>query len=139
MQDHPTRYQILDDVWDARDAQPFNILGEHGKLLVTTRKEDVSHQLGAEPRPLGELATDDALELLARYAGVPRGQLPPEAPRLAHECGELPLALALAGALVRGRPRDRWRAVLHRLTAADFKPEPGPYTPAGSSRPAACR
>jgi hypothetical protein len=38
---------------------------------------------------------------------------------IAEECGNLPLALAMVGAMVHGRP-DRWANALHRLRSADL-------------------
>ena len=35
------------------------------------------------------------------------------------ECGHLPLALAMVGAMVQGKP-DRWENVLHKLRNADL-------------------
>jgi hypothetical protein len=110
---------ILDDVWQYAHVEPVLVLGERCKLLVTTRKEDVVRTLHAEPRPLGELPESEALELLASYADIDCGALPPEAPAIVAECGGLPLALAIAGAMVRGRPANRWPYVLQHLREAD--------------------
>jgi WD40 repeat protein len=44
---------------------------------------------------------------------------PPEAQEVARECGNLPLALAMTGAMLRGKP-NRWGNVLHKLQNADL-------------------
>ncbi len=111
---------VLDDVWNAEHAEALAVLGRMGKLLLTTRNEKVGRRLGAEPDPLGELAREEGLSLLARYAGVARDALPSEAREVARECGDLPLALAMAGSMVRSRPPDRWRNILERLRRADL-------------------
>jgi WD40 repeat protein len=111
---------VLDDVWDAEPAEALAVLGRMGKLLLTTRNERVARRLGAEPDPIGELPPAEGLSLLARYAGSARDALPPEAREVAGECGYLPLALAMAGSMVRGRPPDRWRNVLQRFRRADL-------------------
>ncbi|MFH7025042.1 MAG: NB-ARC domain-containing protein [Heteroscytonema crispum UTEX LB 1556] len=47
--------------------------------------------------------------------------LPEEAKEVARECGNLPLALAMVGAMLRGKPRNRWGNVLERLRNADLE------------------
>jgi hypothetical protein len=110
---------VLDDVWNTKDSAPFDVLSERSKLLVTTRKNDVSRSLGAEPHGIATLPNSDALGLLARYAELDVQNLPPEAADLARECGELPLALAMIGSHLRGKPADRWQTALANLRAAD--------------------
>jgi WD40 repeat protein len=112
---------VLDDVWDADHAQALAVLGRMGRLLLTSRNEKVARRLGATPDSLGELAPGEGLALLARYAGRTGDTLPPEAEELARECGYLPLALAMAGSMVRGRPPDRWRNVLERFRRAELE------------------
>jgi WD40 repeat protein len=46
--------------------------------------------------------------------------LPPEAEAVADECGNLPLALAIVGAMLRGKP-NRWENILHKLRNADLE------------------
>jgi NB-ARC domain len=49
-------------------------------------------------------------------------KLPPEAAEVAKECGYLPLALAMIGAMMRSDPRPTaWPDVLARLKQADLK------------------
>lgn len=112
---------VLDDVWDADHAAALAVLGSMGKLLLTSRIEKVARRLGADPDPLGELPPKEGLSLLARYAGTAPGALPDEAREIAEECGYLPLALAMAGSMLRGRPADRWRNVLERFQRADLE------------------
>jgi WD40 repeat protein len=111
---------VLDDVWDADHAQALAVLGKMGRLLLTSRNEKVARRLGAEPDPLRELPPREGLSLLARYAGLAEKALPAEAAELAEECGYLPLALAMAGSMVRGRP-DRWRNILERFRRAELE------------------
>ena len=97
---------ILDDVWQGAHVAPFNVMGDLGRLLVTTRKHEVALGLGAESQRVDELSSSDAIALLAQYAGLPLDALPPEAPELVRECGELPLALAVVGSMLRGKPAE---------------------------------
>jgi ribosomal protein L21 len=92
---------ILDDVWQVADAEAFNALGFAGRLLITTRDGELITGLGATSYPLDVLNDTQALELLAVWAGVAVSDLPEEAKAVAAECGNLPLALAQCGAMVR--------------------------------------
>jgi WD40 repeat protein len=112
---------VLDDVWDAADADAFIVPADRSRTLLTTRREDIIRALGAERFELGELVSADARELLARYARLATDRLPPEADDIVRECGELPLALAMAGSMLRGRPADRWARVRQLLRTADLE------------------
>ncbi len=103
---------VLDDVWDASHAEAFAAVGPTGRLLVTTRDQQVLTALGAETHELDVLEPLAALSLLADWADQ-TPPLPAEASRVARECGYLPLALALAGALV--REGSAWTVVLAAL------------------------
>ncbi|HYV47836.1 MAG TPA: NB-ARC domain-containing protein [Myxococcaceae bacterium] len=116
----PPSLLILDDVWRAEDAEPFNAIASPSRLLITTRNRDVASGLGATVRELLELKAAAGLALLAAYADRPVGTLPQVALEIVRECGELPLALAMAGAMLRGRPDDRWPTLLAQLQKADL-------------------
>jgi len=112
---------ILDDVWNARHAGAFDALGPRGRLLLTTRDARLLTALGASEHRLDVLDEDQTLRLLAKWTGIGQtADLPDQARDVARECGYLPLALAMAGTMVRGRP-GRWENVLHRLRTADLE------------------
>jgi WD40 repeat protein len=75
--------------------------------------------LGAEQQELAVLTWDQSLELIALWANCERAKLPREAADIVRECGCLPLAVAMVGAQLRGKP-DRWPLVLHKLQNADL-------------------
>jgi hypothetical protein len=54
--------------------------------------------------PLDVLTEEQSREFLARQSELKAEALPPEASDLIHECGRLPLALAMIGAMLRGKP-----------------------------------
>lgn len=111
---------VLDDVWDVRYAEAVvSALGPRCRLLVTTRDSRVGLALGATELRLGVLTDAQALTLLAKWADQDVAMLPTEALTVADECGNLPLALAMIGALARGRT-DRWAGALQRLRDADL-------------------
>ena len=92
---------VLDNVW-ARPTCPLSPWpGRMGGLLVTTR--DAATLPGDTGISLDELAPEAALQLLAGWTATPAGQLPAEAAQVAQECGYLPLALALCGAMIADR------------------------------------
>jgi hypothetical protein len=104
---------LLDDLWRFQDAEPFDVLGPSSRLLVTTRDADLLVALGARELPLDVLSEELALDLLSSWSGQVRTVLPAAARAVAESCGYLPLALALAGARVRGGAR--WEEVLSAL------------------------
>ncbi|MDZ8189057.1 MAG: NB-ARC domain-containing protein [Nostoc sp. ChiSLP02] len=111
---------ILDDVWQSKHAEAFNALGQKCKMLITTRDNKVLQELGAVKHLLGLLEDEEALTLLALWAKQEKETLPVEAHEVVRECGNLPLALAMIGALVQGKP-DRWDNLLHKLRNADLE------------------
>ncbi|ABW33415.1 NB-ARC domain-containing protein [Acaryochloris marina] len=110
---------ILDDVWRIADAEVFNVLGHQSTLVVTTRDSGLITRLGATDFSLSVLNDDQALELLAAWVGVPISDLPSQAQAVAKECGNLPLALAQCGAMV--RDLTPWPHVLSALQDSDLE------------------
>ena len=90
---------VIDDVWSAAAAQAFRVTGPRGRVLYTTRDPAVLAAAGAVAEPVGVLPAAAARQLLSRLAG---GALPPEADRVLVATGQVALAVALAGAAVRG-------------------------------------
>lgn len=112
-------FLVLDDVWESRDIAPFLFDSPKSRLMITTRDARTAVALGAEQQALTVLTKQQSLELLALWAGYQIEQLPPEASEIVRECGRLPLAVAMVGAQLRGKP-DRWPHMLHKLRSADL-------------------
>lgn len=110
---------VLDDIWDMTHAEAFvNALGPRCRLLITTRDGGLATGLGAQEHRLDVLSDDAALKLLADWSEQTVDSLPPEARAVADECGNLPFALALCGAMARdGTP---WADLLDALRQADL-------------------
>lgn len=114
---------VLDDVWDAAHVAALDVvssIGEEvptGRTLITTRSLDVLTWSGVEVHPLDIMTTEQARVLLAEWSGIALAEVPAEANDVAEACGRLPLALVLAGALVR-RPGGSWARVLRLLQTA---------------------
>jgi WD40 repeat protein len=112
---------VLDDVWDITHAEIFlNGLGPRCRLIMTTRDGGLARSLGAEELSLDVLSDEQALLLLASWAGQAVANLPQTAREVADGCGNLPLALAMVGAMIRGNAA-RWEAVLRKLRGPDLQ------------------
>jgi len=59
---------------------------------------------GAREFTANLLTEDESRQVLAKWSGRPAEGLPPQASEVIHECGYLPLALAMIGAQLRGKP-----------------------------------
>ena len=90
---------ILDDVWREEHAEAFTRLGDGCRLLVTTRDRAVLEKIAAAEHRLDVLSPERALDLLASGVGQAVDALPREASEIARECGFLPLAISVVGAL----------------------------------------
>jgi tetratricopeptide (TPR) repeat protein len=110
---------VLDDVWDVEAMQPFIVEGAPAaRLLFTTRDASLVTALGADEFPVNVLSAKQSRQLLSEWTGMAPPDLPVEADEVAHHCGNLPLALALCGALV--RDGDSWVTVRDALRDADL-------------------
>ena len=91
---------VLDNAWQPDQVEPLvDVLGPACRLLLTTRRADLAQSLGAPAIALELPDEAVALKHLADWAGVAPDDLPPEAAEVARECGRLPFALALNGAM----------------------------------------
>ncbi|MBD2609072.1 hypothetical protein H6G81_32290 [Scytonema hofmannii FACHB-248] len=111
---------ILDDVWNLNDASAFDVLEKRSQMLITTRDAGIITALGGEEYQLSILNQQQALALLADWAEKAVEELPSIALEVAQECGYLPLALSMVGAMMRGKPTNRWQNVLEKLRCADL-------------------
>jgi WD40 repeat protein len=110
---------VLDDVWNPHDAAPFLMDSPRSRLLITTRDARTAVSLGAHQQSLDVLTWEQSLQLVSLWSDCPISRLPLETAEVIRECGCLPLALAMVGALLRGKP-DRWKNILQRLRDADL-------------------
>jgi WD40 repeat protein len=112
---------ILDDAWHLDHAAALNLVSAPGRLLVTTRKREVLVGLAAHEFRVDVLSLPEAVRMLADWAGVKDpALLPPQATDVAQECGRLPLALAMIGAMVQLRPTV-WLDALEFLRSRDLE------------------
>ena len=93
---------VIDDVWSDAAAQAFRITGPRGRLLFTSRDEQVITATGSASHRIGVLSRETARALAAGILGVPAATLPTDADHAFAHVGWVPLAVALVSAAVRG-------------------------------------
>src|SRR5271165_1997137 len=112
---------VVDDAWTLDAAAAFPVTEPPSRLLITTRYNEVLVGLGAVEHCVDVLPPSEALEMLAEWAGQKdANNLPSEAAEVAKECGYLPLALAIIGAMICLRP-TAWKDAFSRLRHADLE------------------
>ena len=116
---------VLDDVWRTEHARAFEVTGSRCRTLITTRDAGVLTALGAEDVQLAVLSEDQALALLAEWVKQPASVLPDEARTLVERCGYLPLAISVAGAMV--RDGTAWTDLLAALEEGNLRFLDHPY------------
>jgi hypothetical protein len=103
---------IVDDVWEEAHAVPFlQASGSKCALLVTTRLTSVAEALANIPEAiyvLPVLTEDDALKLLGYLTPASVDEHPDECRELVRDLECLPLALHVAGRLLRTESKMGW-------------------------------
>lgn len=111
---------ILDNIWKVPQATPFfNALGSRCRLLITTRNHDVVTSLGAQEYKIKVISKPESLKLLANWREKDANSLPLEVAEVARECGYLPLALSICGAMAKNG--ISWSDILEALKEADLE------------------
>jgi WD40 repeat protein/cellulose biosynthesis protein BcsQ len=111
---------VVDDIWQAEDIQPFLAESRRSRILFTTRDRSIAVAVGSAELTADLLTEAESRVVLAHWAGVDEGGLPDEAVDLIRECGRLPLALSMVGAMLRGKPPMFWGRVLKVLRTAEL-------------------
>jgi hypothetical protein len=110
---------VLDNIWKVEQLEPIlPSLDVNTRLLVTTRDAGLVAAVGARGVDIHELSESAALHQLADWAGQNIGDLPVAATELAKECGYLPFALALNGAML--SEGHTWDDLLTALRSAEL-------------------
>jgi hypothetical protein len=113
---------VMDDAWTIDHGDAFSVTAPPARLLITTRNREVLVGLSAKEQLVHVLKPDDALLVLAEWTDEKRpDRLPAEAAEVAKECGYLPLALSMIGAMVQlDSTPTAWQDALKRLRQADL-------------------
>ena len=106
---------IIDDVWDRKPLEEFDILNNDSKLIITTRKKDLVEDISAKNYAIDILSPKQSLELLKNKVGVIDENLVDLAEKILKRCGYLPLAISMIGALLKGKNKFWWDDILNRL------------------------
>jgi len=111
---------VLDDIWKKSDLEPFLADSQRSRLLFTTRDASIARFTGAQEHTAELLDLEQARELLAAWAGLDGNPRPPQLDAVVKECGNLPLALSIVGAMLRGATPEEWEDTLGLLHKADL-------------------
>ena len=109
---------ILDNVWSAEEIAAFDVMGPRCRALVTTQDAGVVSATGAVLHQLDVLTATESIQLLENAAGQPLLAVT-EAHAVAQECGGLPLALVVAGSLV--KEGVGWADLVQKLRQANLE------------------
>ena len=99
---------VVDDVWTIDDIKPLLAESPRSCFLFTTRDAAIGRFVGAHEHRADLLDVAQSRELLASWANLPIAELPATADNIIHECGRLPLAVSVVGAMLR-KPDDESR------------------------------
>jgi len=111
---------VIDDVWKTSDIEPLLAESPRSRFLFTTRDASIARFVGAREHRADLLDLTRSRELLALWANVSVAELPAAANEVIAECGRLPLALSVVGALLRGAAAEFWKDTLALLKKADL-------------------
>jgi tetratricopeptide (TPR) repeat protein len=112
---------VLDNARDADQVRPLLPGGSGCMVLITSRAQltGLVALEGARARTLGVLSRSEARQMVAQRLGAGRAAADQEATDLlADACARLPLALAIATALIATRPGHSISSVARELTQA---------------------
>ncbi len=94
---------VVDDVWEAAHARPFEVGGPGCATLCTTRQDRVARALASRPESvhvLDVLSEEDAVTLFEGLAPQVAAKHPAEVRRLVRALDRLPLAVRVAAGLL---------------------------------------
>ena len=110
---------VVDNVWTKDDVYAFDVLGQRGALLVTTRNAGLVRAMDATEVEVAELSDAQARTLAAGWAAVPEQLLPRSAAETLRLVGNLALGVATVAALAQG-DGQRWAELAGRLRGAEL-------------------
>jgi WD40 repeat protein len=111
---------VVDDVWSKTDIEPLLAESALARFLFTTRDRSIGRFVGARAHCADLLDAAQSRELLASWSNVSVARLPECADEVITECGRLPLALSVVGAILRGADKRFWIDTLELLRKVDL-------------------
>jgi DNA-binding SARP family transcriptional activator len=94
---------LLDNAVDETQVRPL-VPGTAGCAVLISSRTALAGLAGARPVPLGALARAEAVMLLGKVCGRERLAADPASSAIAEMCGDLPLAVRVAGVRLATRP-----------------------------------
>jgi len=107
---------VIDDVWDLTDVTPLLTETPNSRFLFTTRNVGVAKAASAREFAMELASEEEARDIMKRWAG----RLSGVADQIIARCGNLPLAIAVIGAILRAASDEEWQDVLELLRNADI-------------------
>jgi len=103
---------VIDDVWQRNHLEAFDVIGDYGALVFTTRDASLITAIGAQSHDVSLLSMKEAKCLIALQLSdhgangedsveLAEDEFPLEAEHVITECGNLPLAISVCAAMVR--------------------------------------
>jgi len=111
---------VVDDVWSKADIEPLLAESARSRFLFTTRDASIGRFVAAREHRADLLDASQARELLGLWANLPANNLPASAGDIVAQCGCLPLAISVVGAMLRDTDQQFWAATLTLLCKADL-------------------
>jgi hypothetical protein len=102
---------IIDDIWESAHAMPFSIGGQHCATIFTTRMNNVAQSLAVAADDIYKLpilSEEKSIELIETLAPEAVSQHLNETRELVRDLEGLPLALQVAGRLLRVEMNLGW-------------------------------
>jgi len=119
---------IFDDVTDAQDILPFNVLGEYCQILLTSSNKDLFSILQYFIQSAQQFTFETFNEATAvKYfmsavnrKGLTLDTSPINLVNLVKICEYLPAAIKLTASVARQQPVDQWKTLLQNVKNKDF-------------------
>jgi len=111
---------VVDDVWSKTDIEPLLAESPRSRFLFTTRDAAIGRFVGAREHRADLLDLAQSRKLLASWANLPVAELPAASDNVITECGRLPMALSVVGAMLRTANEEFWTDTLDLLHKADL-------------------
>src|SRR5207302_4683391 len=118
---------VIDDVWRVNDIEPWLAESARSRVLFTTRNASIADSVSAQQHWAELLSWEQSREMFARWAGVEKRKLSRLAEEIIGECQQLPLALSMVGAMLKGKHGDVWEHTLQLLQTADLEKIKGQF------------
>ena len=110
---------VLDDVWRMEHVEALDVLENTSKILITTRNIGLITGFRGERFDIELMSREQSRSLLKLWSETK--ELPEQSEDILRECGDLPLAVSMVGAILRDKHHDRWNSMLNRLKEAKLE------------------